>query len=236
MEHVPATEAIRGEWLRRIEAEYRSATITQHLTLWMMQIGASPDLIRAGLRIAEDELTHAELSHECYALAGGTEAPSLGRETLGLKQNMSNPLEWDVTRIVGEVFCLGETIAVPLFKRLREGTTVPCARKALDRILVDEVRHRDFGWTSLEWLFEQPCADDLRALVTRELPHWFAQSRNNYQRATSTVVSEADRAWGLMPPSEYAACFDRTFERDWKPRFANLGIDAELAWLKQTTR
>lgn len=50
------------------------------------------------------------------------------------------------------VFCLGETVAVRLFKRLREGATVPVARAALDRVLTDEVRHRDFGWLLLEWL------------------------------------------------------------------------------------
>jgi hypothetical protein len=31
-----------------------------------------------------------------------------------------------------EVFCLGETIAVRLFKRLRTGCTAPAARRALD--------------------------------------------------------------------------------------------------------
>ena len=58
-QRTPATDAVRSEWLRRVEAEYRSAAITQHLTLWLIQIGASPDLLRAGLRIAGDELTHA---------------------------------------------------------------------------------------------------------------------------------------------------------------------------------
>ena len=34
-----------------------------------------------------------------------------------------------------EIFCLGETLAVPLFKELREQCTVPVARRALDCIL-----------------------------------------------------------------------------------------------------
>ncbi|MEO7331341.1 MAG: ferritin-like domain-containing protein, partial [Minicystis sp.] len=53
----PASEAVRGEWLRRVQAEYRSAAVTQQLTLWLIQMGASPDLISAGLRIVRDELT-----------------------------------------------------------------------------------------------------------------------------------------------------------------------------------
>src|SRR5690242_6190589 len=141
----PASDAVRGEWLRRVEAEYRSAAITQHLTLWLLQIGASPDLVRAGLRIAADEIDHAELSHEVFQDAGGTAAPALARESLELRRTPGAPLEHDVARIGVEVFCLGETVAVPLFRELRAECTVPGARRALDRILRDEVRHRDFG-------------------------------------------------------------------------------------------
>src|SRR5262245_26733130 len=66
-----ASDAVRGEWARRIGAEYRSAAITQHLTLWLIQMGASPDLIDSGLRIVKDELAHARLSHRVYTAAKG---------------------------------------------------------------------------------------------------------------------------------------------------------------------
>src|SRR5262245_36128671 len=69
------TEAVKYEWLRRVEAEYRSAARTQHLTLWLIQIGASPDLVRAGLRIAGDEIVHAEMSHRVFLAAGGEGSP-----------------------------------------------------------------------------------------------------------------------------------------------------------------
>src|SRR5205814_7903371 len=91
------SNAVRAEWLRRVEAEYRSAAITQQLTLWLIQIGASPDLIRAGLRIARDELTHADMSHRVYVAAGGSEPPKLARETLGIAAS-GGPLEHDVVR------------------------------------------------------------------------------------------------------------------------------------------
>ena len=145
---------MRGEWLRRVEAEYRSAAITQHLTLWLIQIGASPDLVRGGLRIAADEMAHAELSHRTFVAAGGVGGPQLARESLELKRHPGAPLEHDVARVGVEVYCLGETVAVPLFKELREPCSVPVARRALDRILRDEVRHRDFGWALLGWLVE----------------------------------------------------------------------------------
>src|SRR5262249_30992454 len=152
------------EWLRRVEAEYRSAAVTQHLTLWLIQIGASPDLLRAGLRIVRDELAHAEMSHRAYRAAGGEGGPELARESLELPRTSAQtrgdgeaaPLEDDVTRVCVDVFCLGETVAVRLFKELRQRSEVPAARRVLDRVLRDEVRHRDFGWALLGWLLESP--------------------------------------------------------------------------------
>ncbi len=227
---------MRGEWLRRVEAEYRSAAITQHLTLWLIQMGASPDLVRAGLRIAGDEIDHAEMSHAVFLAAGGSGGPRLVRESLALERHEGAPLEHDVVRTAVDVFCLGETVAVPLFKELREGCTVPVARRALDRILRDEVRHRDFGWMLLESLMEHELGGLLRELVVRELPSWFARLRSAYAPETGNVLepSSAERAWGLMPLALYRSSVEKTLERDWAPRFGRFGIDARAAFAGST--
>ncbi len=234
---VPVSNHVREEWLRRVQAEYTSAAITQHLGLWLIQAAASPDLIKASLRIVTDELMHARLSHETYVRAGGTNPPALIREQLGLARNPHVPLEADIARTCLSVFCLGETVAVPLFRRLREGATVPVARRALDRILRDEVRHRDFGWLLLDWLLEQPYANQVRALAHEELPTMFATLARNYgatKKNPAKKVDDADRAWGLMSTAEYATAVFRTVERDWVPRFQARGIDGKSAWEKST--
>ena len=231
----PASDAVRAEWARRVEAEYRSAAITQHLTLWLIQIGASPDLIEDGLRIVRDELAHARLSHRVYVAAGGSAAPAIRRETLGLRAPGSEALEISVARAGVEVFCLGETVAVPLFKVLREGCSVAVARRALDRVLRDEVRHRDFGWALLRHLLELPCAPAVRQLVERELPQMFARIRRSYAPRGAEVqasIPEDDRAWGLMPWSRYGEILERAVTRDYTPRFGEHGIDAAAAWRK----
>jgi hypothetical protein len=233
---VPASARVRNEWLRRVQAEYSSAAITQHLGLWLLQVGASPDLIKASLRIVRDEMAHAQLSHVAYVRAGGKNAPALVREELGLSRNPNALLEADVARTAISVFCLGETVAVPLFRRLREKATVPVARRALDRILRDEVRHRDFGWLLLDWLLEQPYTNEVRTLANEELPIMFATLARNYGATNENAsgdIDENDRAWGLMPPSEYASAVVRTVERDWIPRFAARGIDAKDAWKRR---
>jgi hypothetical protein len=221
-----ASDRVRREWLRRTEAEYRSAAITQHFGLWLIQIAAPPELIADSIRVVTDELAHAEMSHEAYVAAGGTDAPSMVRESLGLPRQ-SGPLEHDVLRHGVEVFCLGETVAVRLFTRLRSACTAPAARQVLDRVLVDEVRHRDFGWSVLDWLLSTPLESELRGVLERELPAMLGRVRDRYVIAGSSapVFDEADRAWGLMPLAEYAAAVEETFQRDYAPRFAELSID-----------
>jgi hypothetical protein len=236
-ERPPIPDAVRHEWLRRVQAEYGSACITQELVLWLLQIGASPDLIEDGLTIVRDELAHADLSMQTYRAAGGTGSPVLDRAALSLPRTPDAPLEHDVTRACVDVFCLGETIAVPLFKNLREGCTEPTARAVMTRVLRDEVRHRDFGWTLLPWLLELPCGPDLRAIVSRELPAWFARIHAAYGSTDGLIpdegaMDERCASWGLMPVARYARVVEETFEREWRPRFDPLGIDAADAWLR----
>lgn len=232
---VPASEAVIHEWSRRVEAEYRSAAITHHLTLWLIQMGASPDLIHDGLRIVADELAHADLSFKTFVAAGGTSVAPISRESLALRVKAGEQLEEAVTRWGVEVFCLGETVAVPLFKVLREACVVPPAREALDRVLRDEVRHRDFGWTLLEYLVSTPHEGLVRTVVERELAGMFARVQQNYAPVggeTNTSIPDADRAWGLMPIARYRQILDRTYERDYRPRFERLGFAVEAAWDK----
>jgi hypothetical protein len=214
------TRLVQHEWRARIAAEYGSAAITQNLVLWLIQLGAPPDLIEAGLAIVTDELAHSALSHEVYAAAGGTQPPAIDRDTLGLTRR--DTLELDVLRACVRVFCLGETVAVPLFSHLRAGCTQPVARTALDRILRDEVRHRDFGWDLLDWLTTLPI--DAPARVTSWLPAMLGELRASYAGPDRWEVSDDERAWGLAPPGEYADILARTLDRDYKPRFAARGV------------
>ena len=217
------TPRVREEWRARSAAEYTSAAIAQHLVLWLIQAGAPPDLIDAGLAIVADELAHSRMSHEVYAAAGGTAPPALDRDALGL-QRAEGVLERDILRAAVRVFCLGETVAVPLFRHLRGRCTEAVARAALDRILRDEVRHRDFGWDLLDWLIA--LEGDVPERVTAALPAMLAELEASYGTANHAVaaddgaMTDAERAWGLAPPREYAEILARAIERDFVPRFA----------------
>jgi hypothetical protein len=189
--------------------------------------------VKAALRIAREELGHAAMSHRVHVAACGRAAPAgptLDRATLELVRHPDEPLEHDVTRVCVEVFCLGETAAVRLFRELRQRCDVPVARRTLDRVLRDEVGHRDFGWTLLAWLLELPAhGPRLHRLVSEELPGCFRRIQALYapeDAAGHATLPRDDVRWGLMPPARYGEVLRETFEKDYVRRFARLGIDA----------
>jgi hypothetical protein len=229
------------EWSRRVEAEYRSTAVSSQTALWLVQVGASPDLVKDALRIAREELGHATGSHRVYLAAcrqvGVEPRPTaLDRRTLELERTPDEPLEHDVARVCVEGFCLGETVAVRLFHEMRRRCDVPPARRVLDRVLRDEVGHRDFGWSLLGWLLAHPMRDALRALVVRELPGFVASLRRLYAppgRAGALPLTRDEVRWGLLDPSRYGEIVEASYRRDIVPRLARLGVtvgvDARLS-------
>jgi hypothetical protein len=221
-----ASPRVRHEWRARIAAEYTSAAVTHNLVLWMIQAGAPPDLIYDGLAIVTDELVHSRMSAEVYAAAGGTEPPAIDQTQLGLSRE--DALDRDILRAAVRVFCLGETVAVPLFSHLRDGCTEPAARAALDRILKDEVRHRDFGWDLLDWIVSADAT--ARARVEAALPAMLGELEASYGKTNAAVIdddgemADDERAWGLAPPREYAEILARTIDKEFASRFAARGI------------
>jgi hypothetical protein len=221
-----ALARVRNEWCARIAAEYTSAAITQQVVLWLMQAAGPPDLIDAGLAIVADELVHSRMSSEVYAAAGGSAPPALDREHLGLARRQPS-VELDLADAIVRVFCLGETVAVPLFAHLRERCTEPSPRAALDRILVDEVRHREFGWDTFDWLAS---VFDVPAFIAPRLPAMLADLHHSYGAANPAIADDTgeitpiERAWGIAPPREYAEILARTIEKDYGPRFEARGV------------
>lgn len=208
---------VQAEWGRRVVAEYRSAALTAELVTWLIELGADPDLIRDGLRIVGDELTHAELSAEVLAAAGGAVTEPVARETLRLTR--TEPIELAVVRVCVDAFCLGETVAVPLFRRMLAGAVEPVARAALRRIVADEARHRRFGWDLLDWCRQaESCAPALAQVLGDELPGMLQRVRRAYGEGRSDTIPDAWRAWGLIAPGEYALDLRKVELAWWAPR------------------
>ena len=217
---------MRREWSRQVQAEYRSCAVTQTLALWLTQIGAPPELIRAALEIAEDELSHAELARDVCAAAGADPRIELDRSRLSFPTKRER-LVLDVAEVALRVFCVGETVAVPLFAAMRTRCAIEVARPFFERVLRDEVRHRDFGWLMLDWMLETAEADSVRALAAAEVFGMLEAIRRAYRTSEPGLrqITTDEEAWGLLPTPEYERIVDRTIADVHLPRFAVRGID-----------
>jgi len=220
-------EVVTAEWRRRTEAEYTSAAIAHQVTLWLIQLGAPPDLIRDGLRVVGDELDHSELSAEVADCAGGDAgAPMIDSASL-IVGGGGDPATALVASIL-RFFCIGETVAVPLFRMLRRRCTVPVALQALDRVMRDEARHRQFGWDVLDWTLLVGGVSVRDALVA-QAPAMLHEVTSAYADLANGSESEAQLspnvlAWGLAPPKDYASTLSTALASDVLPRLAARGV------------
>lgn len=218
------TPRARAEWAARVRAEYRSAAQTAQVVHLLLVCGLDEGLARAGLGVVQDELDHARLSHEVLvALGGGEEQDALDAGELSRPSTAEGPLALLVDAGVGSL-CLGETFAVPLFSAMRRGTTHPVARAALDRILRDEVRHRQLGWDLLDGLLELD-PDGVRGRVTAALPGWLSGFRQAYRPPEgASPLTPQERAAGLLPAADYRQEHDRCVAEELQPRLGARGI------------
>jgi hypothetical protein len=184
-------------------------------------LAAPRELIDDALRIVADELDHAELSALVCEQAGAHAPPAIVQNELQLPSPPGS-LEERTLWATLEVFCLGETVAVPLFTELRRECTVPVARKALDRILKDEVRHKQFGWDLLDYLCER--SPTLIDSARRFLPGALRHLEQRYGSVKGSEISPAERAWGLMPPDDYRTILQTTLLKEYEPRFRERGL------------
>jgi len=214
-----------AEWQRRTEAEYRSAALASQVTLWLIQVGAPPDLIRDGLQVVEDELSHSELSAQVAGAAGGGEAPPVVDGRALTLPCPDGPLPAVALALV-RFFCIGETVAVPMFRMLRAKATQPLCRDVLDVVLRDEARHRQFGWDGLDWLLDAH-EPRIGPKIAAALPAMMAEVRQAYggsSSRSSTPMPPDAEAWGLADTSAYAAIVNRALATDVAPRLEARGL------------
>ena len=218
------TPRVHAEWARRVAAEYRSAGVAAQVLSWGVAAGVPVSLLRVAGRIVNDELDHAELGHSCLVALGGTEEPVDLSPDL-LRVATTDDLLADLVRAVLRDFCLGETLAVPLFAEMRRRADQPAVVRALDRILADEAVHRAFGWELLDALIRIDPA--VVGFATMQLPTLLDSFAGYADPPGALPLTEIERGCGLLDNADYGQIFARTWEEDLAPRFGRRGIMGE---------
>lgn len=214
-----------AEWRARAVAEHRSAAEAARLLHLMVALGVDRLHIDALLRTVQDELDHAELALRVSASLGGPDAPVDVDLRLLAPVGTRGPLG-DALLLCLQELCIGETLAVPLFRSLRAGTTHPVARAALDRILRDEPRHQRWAWRHLDALLAIDAVGG-RALLNGALEAILARFAGAYGEVPLGLhASPAALALGLMPGEAWQRSFWSCWHRSLRPRLDRRGLAA----------
>ncbi|MEZ4235599.1 MAG: ferritin-like domain-containing protein [Myxococcota bacterium] len=218
------TPRVQAEWRNRVAAEYRSAALAADVLRGAIAAGAPEALLHTALRIVRDELDHAALSHQAMVALGGDDVP-VALDAARLAGGEGPVLARLVDGVVRD-FCLGETLAVPLFREMQARAAHPAVVPVLRRILADEAVHRAFGWDALDWLLEAH-GEPIRAHVAERLPGWLAGLRAAYAPdplPEAPPLADAECDAGLLDPARYHAVFHDTLQGGLARRLAARGL------------
>ena len=209
---------IRQEWYRRAVAEYSSAAITAQVVHAMILCTLPEHIVLMGLRIVGDELAHARLSQDVLQSIGGSmdEIPTQHLNTRAGYDGWNTLLDNILCS-----FCIGETLAVPLFEAMRKNASQPKVVSMLTRVLQDEAVHRAFAWTTLDALLEKDRLS-VEKRIAQKIPGWLRQYKQAYSGGI-TVDDEA-RAFGLIDGEAYRNIVHRGIHESIIPRFFRRGI------------
>ncbi|RYX96590.1 MAG: ferritin-like domain-containing protein [Comamonadaceae bacterium] len=223
-------ERIRHFWLSQAGAEYASAAVSSEFALWLCQNGASPDLICQCLDIAKDEIAHAMLSYDVAREAGHSGGLAGGTNLVGGSPRPFAESRKNLLDVILRFFCLGETIAVPLFAAMRKRCRHETALAAYTRIIADEPRHSEFGWVALAWM--QANWPEVHAWIGECFANSLRQLAGEYYCLDEYVppLTETERAWGMLPRLDYAVIFEKTVLNQCARRLEVYGIDVATIW------
>lgn len=218
----PSPRAARF-WRGQVAAEYGSAGQTAELLHWCIVLGLSPDTLALAHRIVSDELAHAAGCNDVLRAAGLADDPvELRPEQAVLSAAVGEPVTRRALIVAADTYCLGEGVAVPLFRQMRERARVPSVCAVLDRIGIDERVHAAFGWVLLDELLERTDAAD-HAWLSAQLDPLCSWRIERYS-GPSQPPSPDERAWGLLDPAEAGRIVARTIDASLRPRFAERGL------------
>ena len=233
--HARTIEKARDLWLVRMKAEYESTAVFTDMAQLLMAAGASLDAHAVVLRMAHDELRHAELCARAVTALGALPLMDPQPPKLAGRGENCGPEE-RALRSVLYGCCLSETINAARFVDGLETTTDPFMREILRQLLSDERMHAQFGFIYFEawipWLDEHP---DVRARLARYLEYAFAVLERDLSGWVADPSSIADlddeeRAIGMPDRKRLPLTFYDTVTGAILPGLERLQIPATAAW------
>jgi len=227
-----AVSRAREMWRVRMRAEHESVPVFLALGREVVEANATLDVQAVVLRMAADEVRHAQICGEAVEALGG--APSC--EVSPAAPPPSSPSCGPEERALRSVIfgcCMVEVINTANLVDIHDTMTEPYLREATRRLLADEVLHGAFGYHYLDawapWLEARP---EVRRSIGRYLRRAFAsleQIRSGVGAPQRTLTAD-EIALGLPDPRRLPEVFYQTVEAAIVPGLERFGLDAAAAF------
>jgi hypothetical protein len=219
-----------ARWKKRMVDEYTSTTVFSALVAQIVEANAPLDASAVTLKMAADELRHAEICGRVVLAMGGSNRAR--RETAVRPiavHARCEPEERALRNVL--TTCVSEMYSISFFVASLDRMKDPYLRAVTRELLADEVLHGRFGFYYLEgcadWLASRP---DVRASVSTYLRYVFAVCEREFVRAPRARAGADDDALGLVPSDLARDVFLDTMQSAVAPGLDRFGLEATRAW------
>lgn len=217
-------QAARMYWSRRAWGEYGAISESPALQIRFCQQRHEPDMRLFFTLRTQEESRHAEV---CYLMAeklgGYIDAPVQTAfqgsvATHGVRK-MALDLDMPLEATIASLVCAAEEIAFDVFAHLIRITRDPVAKRVLQLIMRDEVRHCAFGWAYMERRVPQLSPAELKGVEEAVVNMIEKVELNGYHSAWLGPDTPATRAETQADRLTYEAGLGATVEEVEKPVF-----------------
>jgi hypothetical protein len=138
--------------------EHRTGAHCAQALRALFECRAPLDLVGVFSRFPLDEVAHVEMAARMASELGNvTEVRYAEEDVIREPPATASPL-MRASELVVRVFCVGESLSIPLLHLAWRDADQPLSRAVLGRIVRDEAAHGTVGWTFLDWA--EPLLDD----------------------------------------------------------------------------
>lgn len=233
-----AIDQARILWKARMTSEYRSSAVFSALAGQLIEANAPMDATAVVLRLAQDEVRHADLCGETLAALGAEPVAPAPIDLQPLARHRGTTPEERVLRNVIYGSCLSELVNTSRFVDALDTMTDPFMRDITRVLMSDEVVHAQFGFMYLdvqkEWLEQHP---EVRRSLAEYLRYAFAvlEHQMSGKGVPPRESTSDERAIGVTDPARLPETFYQTVTGAIVPGLERYGIDASTAWRERSS-
>lgn len=226
----------RAGWKKRMVDEYASTTVFSALYAQLVEANATLDAGAVVLRMAQDELRHAEICGRVVQAMGGSHRVTRDTSVAAIATHPGACAEERALRNV-LVTALSEMHSVSFFVASLDRMSDPYLRVVTRSLLADEILHGRFGFYYLaeraDWLARRP---EVRASIATYLRYVFAVLEEAFVRPPRPDARRGadDDALGLLDDALQRDVFVDSMEHAVVPGLERFGIEASHAWKTRT--